>query len=547
MVRNRLRTAVPLCIIFSTLAGAQPAPAPQAAPAAPPDLLGRDTPRGTVLGFLNASRKNDFDTAAKYLNTRLVSKAASDLAHDLFTILDLRLPPRLNEISDLPEGSRTDLANPEQDLIGILTTDKGKTEVLVDRVTRGKSPPVWLFSSKTLDLVPELYEDLSTVPVETLVPAFLIETRIAQIPLFHYLVILVILPSIYLLLALVSRVLRPRAGRLRRNLTKQPDLPDFDVIPPPIRLLILAAIISLALAKIGWPLLARQFWSTVAWVSTAMALVWLLFLLNSVIERRIRRHLDRLNNTGAASILHLGRRVVDVLVVFAGVVIVLYHFGFNPTAALAGLGIGGIAIAFAAQKTLENVIGGISIIFDQVVRVGDFLKTGETQGTVEGIGLRSTRIRTLNRTVVSVPNGLISGVTLENFAERDKFWFRHMVGLRYQTTAAQMRSIVESLTAMLQAHPRVERDSVRVRFQAFGPSSLDVEIFAYLFARDYNHFLEMQADFLLKVMEVVEGAGAHIAFPSQTMYLETTSNSRHEKDVLIKAASPDQTAGASTD
>jgi MscS family membrane protein len=475
-----------------------------------------------------------------------VGKAASDLAHEFFTVLDLRLPPRLNEISDLPEGSRSDLANPEQDQIGTVTTDKGKTEILVDRVVRGKNQPVWLFSSKTLDLVPELYEDLSTVPVETLVPAFLIETRIAQIPLFHYLA-LVILPSIYFLLALVSRVVRPRAGRLRRRLTKQPDLPDFDVIPPPIRILILAAIISLALSKIGWPLLARQVWSTIAWVLTALALVWLLFLLNSVIERRIRRRLDRLNNTGAASILHLGRRVVDVLVVFAGVVIVLYHFGFNPTAALAGLGIGGIAIAFAAQKTLENVIGGISIIFDQVVRVGDYLKTGETQGTVEGIGLRSTRIRTLNRTVVSVPNGLISGVTLENFAERDKFWFRHMVGLRYETTAAQMRSIVEGLTTMLQAHPRVERDSVRVRFQAFGPSSLDVEVFAYLFARDFNHFLELQADFLLQIMEVIEAAEAHIAFPSQTMYLETNSNSDKAKEVLVRAASPDQAAGASRD
>jgi MscS family membrane protein len=203
--------------------------------------------------------------------------------------------------------------------------------------------------------------------------------------------------------------------------------------------------------------------------------------------------------------------------------VILHHFGVNPTAALTGLGIGGIAVAFAAQKMLENVIGGISITFNQVVRVGDFLKAGDTTGTVESIGLRSTRIRTLGRTLVSVPNGLISGVTLENISGRDKFWFRHVIGVRYETTAEQMRLIIDSTTNLLAKHARVETGSERVRFIAFGPSSLQVEMIAYIFAHDWGHFLELQGELLLKIMEIVESSGAQIAFPSQTMYLETVS------------------------
>ena len=134
--------------------------------------------------------------------------------------------------------------------------------------------------------------------------------------------------------------------------------------------------------------------------------------------------------------LRLVRRVADVLVVAAGGLVTLHYFGVDPTAALAGLGIGGIAVALAAQKTLENVIGGLSIIFDQAVRVGDFLKLGDTVGTVDSIGLRSTRIRTLDRTILSVPNGQIANVNIETLSARDKFWFHHFVGLRYETTSS---------------------------------------------------------------------------------------------------------------
>jgi MscS family membrane protein len=194
----------------------------------------------------------------------------------------------------------------------------------------------------------------------------------------------------------------------------------------------------------------------------------------------------------------------------------------NASAAVAGLGVGGIAVALAAQKTLENVIGGASVITDQPVRVGDWLKVGETTGEVIEIGLRSLRIVTPDRTVVSIPNGQIANATLENFSLRDKFWFHHFLGLRYGTSIAQLRSLLPQLSELLTSRPEVDTNSVRIRFLRFGVSSLDVELFAYIIARDFPHFLEIQQELLLGVLEVVQAAGTDIAVPSTAVYLAGT-------------------------
>jgi MscS family membrane protein len=214
----------------------------------------------------------------------------------------------------------------------------------------------------------------------------------------------------------------------------------------------------------------------------------------------------------------------------------LDYLGVNTTAALAGLGVGGIAVALAAQKTLENVIGDLSLIFDQTVHLGDSLKVSDTTGTVDAIGLRSTRIRTLDRTILSVPNGQIANASLENFSARDKFRFYHVLGLKYDTTAEQLEGVLAEIEALLTQYPSIEPGSPRVRFIRFGASSLDIEIFAHLFSRDWNQFLESQQKLLLKIMAIVQAAGARITLPSQTVYVvngadETSPSSRRERTV----------------
>jgi MscS family membrane protein len=472
---------------------------------------------------LKAARKGDEEAAVQYLNTRSRGKAAANLAHQLFVVLDRRLPARLGELSDQPEGSLPFLTRPDEDLVGTINSNGGKVDILVEKVTRGKNSPVWLFSTKTLDNIPDLFAEIDAVSVENYLPRFLTQIRIAQIALYDWLAVFLGLPLLYTVTSLVSRGVSPWIGRARRHLRKNTELPDPVFLPKPVRLLLMALIIRGTVSKINLPLFARQFWSATAAMMTITAAVWLFILLNGRGEDMLTRRLDRINKSGAKSVLRLGRRTIDLLVIFFGMLVVFHYFGVNPTAALAGLGVGGIAVALAAQKTLENVIGGISIIFDQAVRVGDFLSTGSTMGVVEYVGLRSTRIRTLDRTVICLPNGQLANVQLENFSARDKFWFHPNLGVRYETTAETIRSIVANVSDLLARHSLVDGNSVRVRFLRFGTSSLDIEVVAYVFAHDWAHFLQIQQELLLHIMDIVATAGAHMAFPSQTMYLAADS------------------------
>jgi len=522
------------CLLFlvwllSITAWAQlsvPGTTPAAAqPEVPKDALGRTTPRGTVLGFVTAARKGDDQLAERYLNTRLRGKAATDLAHQLFVVLDRRLPARLDQISDKPEGSLRDPLEPNRELVGTISGESRNIDIFVESVDRGKSGSVWLFSGKTLDSIPDLYEEVNAVAVDHVLPEFLVDNQVAGIALFEWLAVFVGIPLFYVIAALLNRLLSSLVGLLRRRLSRKPDLPNPEVLPYPIRLLLAALVIHWLLTKLSLPLMARQFWSSTANIFAIAGCVWLLMLLNDQGEEYFYRRLRRHKATGGASLLRLTRRLIDILIVFAGVLATLHYFGVSPTAALAGLGVGGIAVAFAAQKTLENVFGGVSLIFDEVVHVGDVLKVGDTLGTVDDIGLRSTRIRTQNRTMVSVPNGQIATMTLENFSSRDKFWLHQMFALCYGTASPQMCTVMDGIRNLLEEHQEVERDSVRVRFIRFGLSSLDVEVSAYVVARDWDQFLEMQGRLFLRMMECIEAAGVQIALPSQTIFMAAASQS----------------------
>jgi MscS family membrane protein len=213
-----------------------------------------------------------------------------------------------------------------------------------------------------------------------------------------------------------------------------------------------------------------------------------------------------------------GRKAAKAVVLGLAVIAVLQNLGVNITGILAGLGIGGLAVALAAQKTVENLFGGVTLLLDQPVRVGDFCRFGDKIGTVEEIGLRSTRVRTLERTVVSIPNAEFASIQLENFARRDRIWLKPVIGLRYETTPDQLRYVLVEIRKMLYAHPRVERDPARIRFVGFGAYSLDLEIFAYVNTTDFGEFLAIREDIQLRIMDIVAASGTGFAFPSSTTY-----------------------------
>ena len=219
---------------------------------------------------------------------------------------------------------------------------------------------------------------------------------------------------------------------------------------------------------------------------------------------------------------NLWRLAGTVLALLASVLIVgegATQLGLPLFSVLAGLGIGGLAVALAIRPTLENMIGGIILYIDQPVRVGDFCAFGDKSGTIEGIGVRSTRIRTLDRTVVTVPNASLADMQLINYARCDRMLIETMLGLRYETSADELRFVLASLREMLHAHPRIDGETIRVRFAGYGASSLDVAIRIYALTDDWNEYFAIKEDVLLRMKDVVEAAGSGFAFPSQTLYL----------------------------
>ena len=451
-------------------------------------------------------------------------KPATTLAHQLYVVLDARLPARLTQVSDSPEGSRANPLKPNEEIVGAVPAGDGSIDIVVERVTGPDEKAIWLFSAATLNAVPTLYSEVTFGLDERTLPRILTGRKIGGVRVVEWLVVLLGIPLFYFATVLLDRLLRPLVAGLWRMLFKDSTLFEAHLLPMPVRLLLVAVGTRWLLSTLPLPLMLRQVGSNAAALLTIAALVWLVILFNRQLEARVIRRFPVAQGAAAQSLVRVARRVVNILVTFIGVLAALRHFGVDATPALAGLGVGGIAVALAAQKTLENVIAGASLIFDQAVTTGDFLKMGEVTGTVDHIGLRSTRIRTLDRTIITVPNSQIASASLETLSVRDKFLFHHVVGLRYETTHEQLRAVVDGIRGALVAEPLTEEESVRVRFLRLGASSLDVDVFAYLRAAGFNHFLELQESLLFGITEIVARAGTEIAFPSQTMYVDSTSS-----------------------
>jgi len=510
-------TAQPPRVSIETKEKTQRPAEPEAAPVVYNDPLGRSTPQGTVLGFIKAAAQEDYEQALRYLDTRTTGTAAQKLIAGLQAILEGGFSGNLAVLSNKPEGSLDDDLLPTVERVGTVKTASGSIDILLERLQRGKEPPIWLFSAATLTRVPGIQRELDVRSLDDYLPRFLVSTWFLWFPLWQWILFLLLVPLSYALAAVATRLFTPLVLLALRRVARVRADQHVVKLTGPVRILMFALAIWV-ISLYSRSLLGSLFWTYVASTLTVIGATWFCLRVMDIVFKLKQRQFSFTSST-KVSLLQLLEKLCKVLAVIAGALVILYLAGINIAAAITGLGIGGIAIAFAAQKTLENLFGGVMIISDRPIRVGDFCRAGDTMGTVENIGLRSTRIRTLKRTVVSVPNGQLAVMNLENFAVRDKIWFHHHLSLRYETTADQLRYVLAEIRKMLYGHPKVESTSARVRFIGFASSSLNLEVFAYILEREYEPFLQVQEDLLLRIMDIVEGSGSGFAFPSQTTYL----------------------------
>jgi len=254
-------------------------------------------------------------------------------------------------------------------------------------------------------------------------------------------------------------------------------------------------------------------------VASVAVVIWGAFRGIDIVRSVLATRSWAVDHPASKSLLALGSRFSKVAVLIFGTLVALSQLGVSIASLIAGLGIGGLVIALAAQKTVENVFGAVSIGIDQPMREGDFVKVYDFVGTVEQIGLRSTRIRTLDRTVITVPNGELSNQRIESYTARDRIRLATVVGVDYSTTAAQMREVIEGMTKVLRDHPKIWPDSIVVRFKELGASSLDIEVMAWFLTGVWSEFQVIRENVLLDFMAVIEKAGTSIAFPTRTVHV----------------------------
>lgn len=513
--------------VFLLLLRAQPAqaPVPQSpqpvAPAKPaePDPLGRDSPRGCATGFLKAAEREDYALAGQYLNTQGIPARSQELAQKLKVVLDRGFS---GNFADLPRTAAGDLQGglpATRQSAGVAKTNSGTLDIVLERVQRGTVSPIWLFSAKTLEGVPRAFADVQTVDFSRHFPRFLMRVRFLSLPLWRWLAILLGLGSAFVGAFVLTRVLMPPLRFVVRRVTGERDDRRLTSLRTPLVVLLIGAAVHF-LGLLWISLLARQVWSEFAKIFFVVGTAWFVIRFSDILAALSSRRLLLRNASDKRALLALIHRLFKIFAILITVMLLLRGAGVNVTAMLAGLGIGGVAIALAAQKTLENFFGGIAIIMREVLRVGDVCKIADHFGVIEDVGFGSTRIRTLDRTVVSVSNAQVSQTSIENYTMRDRFWFHHIFGLRYDTSAGQMRDVLAAIGNMLRTHSKVEADTARIRLIEFGNSSLRVEVFAYILENDYVRFLNAQEDLLLQIMDIVTASGTRLALPSQITYLD---------------------------
>jgi len=313
-------------------------------------------------------------------------------------------------------------------------------------------------------------------------------------------------------IALVHRLVAGHGGRaplaiLRRGVTPALMLGAVAWMGPFLQFQVspagdFAAATKVALVFVWYAALA---W--LAWITVKALFAWIVRL-RGLDEEGFNADLWRLGGTVLALL-------VSVIIIGDGAT----QLGLPVFSVLAGLGIGGLAVALAIRPTLENLIGGIILYLDQPVRVGDFCTFGGQNGTIESIGIRSTKIRALDRTLISVSNAQFADTPLINWARCDKMLIRETIGVRYETTPDQLRFVLARTREMLHSHPRIDPQTIRVRFAGYGDSSLKIDLRIYAKTQEWNDFFAIREDVFLRIYDIVTGAGTGFAFPSQTVYL----------------------------
>ena len=517
-----------LSLAWETMVSAQGAPplsqpveqpAPVLAPPGPVDDFNRGVPRTSVEGYIKALRENDFERAAEYLDLRNLQRglSASDgplLARNLGIVLDRTLWIDTDLLSEDPEGHADDGLPSSRDYIDSIEVDSGRVDILLQRVPRGDGVSIWKISGATVRKVPDLYDRYGFGPLGDKLLEILPEGRFLGFYIWQWAFLVVLVGVAWLAAVLLSRLMA-LLPRLRGQHLGEHTL---SFLNGPLRLLIALLILRQWIDVLQPPAIIRA--AMKGGTIMVLVLTWLLVRLTEILHKYWSQKLRQAGRDQAIVLLRPLTTAAKVVIIIGAAVVWLDNIGFEVTTLVTGLGLGGVALALAAQKSVEDIFGAVTLFTAAPVRVGDFCRFGDKVGTVEEIGLRMTRIRTLDRTVVSVPNAQFAAMQLENYTAREKFRYAPRLRLRYGTSPDQVRYVIAEVQKLFHAHPKVIPPPAKARFTNFAEHSLEFDVFTYIDASNFDDFQEVAEDLNLRVMDIVRKAGTDFAVPEQKLHID---------------------------
>ncbi len=347
------------------------------------------------------------------------------------------------------------------------------------------------------------------------------------------------------LLLLAALVLRKILGHLfthvffpfvRKTASRYDDL-FLEGIRKPAELLVIIIGLYLAAQALRLPtepLDLRRFANALFKALVTFDVAWALFNLVSLIDAWLSRWVNRTESTLDDHLAPFVRKSLRAFIIFIAVLMAIQNLGYSISGLLASLGIGGLAVALAAKDTLANVFGSLMIILDRPFCLGDWIKAGDLEGTVEEVGFRSTKIRTFAQTLISVPNSVITNMAVNNYSRMPKRRIKLTVGVTYESTPEQLRRATARIREMLQAHSAIDQEFMLVHFTDFAASSLDILVYCFTRTTVWGEYLQAREEVCTAIMDILEELEMEIAFPSRSLYLRGK-----ERDMLAAGGEPE--------
>jgi len=472
------------------------------------------TPLASALGFMQFAENGDYVRAAEYLDLRYLpdemkSANGATLAEQLYIVIAREMPIDFGALSDEPEGRDGDELPSYRDALGRIETSHGQISIFLQHIPGPDDAKIWKISNATVAQIPALYDEFGYHKFVEAVHRISPEGSFLGAEYFKW--IIAVLSGIAGVLIWLALAWPLSKFVTRRNVENKERVRLF--LTRPIPTLIFAALIYYALRDLGLGVTASRIAEGGTMVT--IAIVWFLFATINLLRDMYAKFLQAGNRDSGLMLVRPVTSTAKVVIAALATVVWLDNIGVNVTALVAGLGVGGLAVALVLQKPFEDIMGAITLYTQQPVTVGQMCICGDITGTVEEISLRTTRIRTVSNTVVVVPNAVFATASIENITERHRILHRQTVRLALGTSESVVRSVLEQLREMVLAIEKVSAESSRVRLIGFGEFSIDVEIFAHVGTTDWSEFLAIAEDINLGTMATLEKVGAKIAEPTR--------------------------------